>query len=222
MRRLILAVAVAALSPGAIAGAAGAAEPPPPYEGGMNFPAIQGPADPEEYPWEVRLEEGQVLEAADDRHAVVRWEGGQVAFTITAEPAHDASGATVPTTLAVSAGNVVTLTVHHRAGNPAAGGAPFAYPVTAGAGWESGSAAVVVQVPPPAGPVVDPAPALRCVVPNLLGRSLRGTRRQLRRAHCKPGPVRGQRARGAKVVRQYRPVGKTLPAGTEVGVKLIT
>ncbi|HWN73959.1 MAG TPA: hypothetical protein VNN15_09160 [Solirubrobacterales bacterium] len=42
----------------------------------------------------------------------------------------------------------------------------------------------------------------------------------LLRAHCELGPVRGEYRRGAKVVKQYRQAGKTLPADTEVGVKL--
>jgi hypothetical protein len=45
-------------------------------------------------------------------------------------------------------------------------------------------------------------------------------RRALRQAHCTLGPVHGKRGRGAKVLEQYRRVGKLLPAGTAVGVKL--
>ena len=67
--------------------------------------------------------------------------------------AHDAVGKSVPTTLEVSPPNVVTLTVHHRAGNPAAGGAPFTYPIFEGSGWEGGFSTFEVTVPPsePAG-----------------------------------------------------------------------
>lgn len=216
IRRLALAALAVALC--AVAPSLAAAAPYPPYDGVQSFPAIQGHADPEEYSWEVQLEEGQTLESVDDQNAVVRWEGGTVAFTITASAAHDAVGATVPTSLAVSEGNILTLTVHHRAGNPAAGGAPFDYPVVAGEGWEGGFVTHVVTMPAPEAVVAPPTP--RCVVPKLVGKSLRAARRQLRKAHCKLGKVRGERARGAKVVRQYRRPAKELPAGTQVDVKL--
>lgn len=220
MRRLVLAIAAAALSLGVVATAAGAAEPPPPFDGLMTFPAIQGPADPEEFSWEVQVGEGEELRLIDDKHAGVFWvEDDQLARQITAQLAHDADGATVPTTLAVSEGNIVTLTVHHRAGNPAAGGAPFVYPVVAGAGWEGGFQTHIAEVTQPPAPALAPAPA-QCVVPNLVGASLRASRKMLRSAHCSLGPVRGQRTRRAKVVRQYRRPGKVLPPGTGVGVKL--
>ena len=54
----------------------------------------------------------------------------------------------MPTSLSVSEEKIVTLTVHHREGNPAAGGAPFDYPVIAGAGWEGGTEPVIVKGPP--------------------------------------------------------------------------
>jgi hypothetical protein len=214
MRRAVPAVLIAVLF--AVLPSTAAAADYPPYAG-QSFPTIHGPADPEEFSWEVQLEEGQTLEQVDDQHAVVRWESGPEAFTIPATPAHDAIGTTVPTTLAVSEGNVITLTVHHRAGNPAEEGAPFVYPVSAGEGWEGGFATVTVTFPSPE-PVAQPTPS--CVVPNLRGKSLRASRRQLRKANCKLGDVRGEKARGAKVKRQFRRPGKVLPAGTEVSVKL--
>lgn len=192
----------------------------PPYDGGQMFPAIHGPEDPEDYTWEVQLGEEQTLEAVDDQHAVVRYENGSVAFTINAEPAHDATGATVPTTIAVTEPNLFTLTVHHLAGSPAAGGAPFTYPISAGAGWEGGVATVTVTMPPATETSAPPPSAPACLVPDLAGRSLKAARRQLRRADCRLGKVRGERKKGAKVVRQYRKPGKSLPARTEVGVKL--
>lgn len=118
----------------------------PPYEG-MDFPAIHGPSDPEEYSWAVTLGPGQQLESIDEQHAEVYYEDGTVSFLITAEPAHDATGAAVPTSLSVSAGNVVTLTVHHRAGNPAAAGLPFVYPVSSGPAFKVGEGTVIVQGP---------------------------------------------------------------------------
>lgn len=195
----------------------------PVYEGAQTFPTIHGPADLEEYTWEVQLYEGQTLEQVDDRQAVVRYESGHLAFTIVAEASHDATGAEVPTTIAVTQPNLFTLTVHHRAGNPAAGGTPFDYPVNPGEGWESGFAAVTVdmgtpteQVAPSTVPLVPP-----CIVPDLTDRTLKATRHQLRRAHCGIGEIRGDRRHGARVVKQFRKPGKSLPAGTEVGVKLL-
>jgi hypothetical protein len=206
----------------ALPAAAVAAEPCSPAFGGlMSFHDIRGTDDPEDYCWEVKLGEGEELRQVDDTHAGVFWEDGTQAMTITAEMAHDAEGVSVPTTLVVIGPNLITLTVHHRAGNSAAGGAPFLYPVVAGAGWEGGFHTYTVAMPPPeVGPPTPQVPAPTCVVPDLHGRSRRSARSALRRAGCALGPVRGELHRGAKVVRQYRPAGKALPAGTPVGVKL--
>jgi hypothetical protein len=197
-----------------------AAEPLPPYDGSMSFPNIQGPDGPEEFSWAVKLDDEDELRAIDGTHAGIYWVGTEtLAMTITAGLAHAADGANVPTTLAVTQPNVITLTVHHRAGNPAAGGAPFDYPVVAGSGWEGG-----IQVHTVVGPPTEQATApstLRCTVPDLFGRTLKGARRQLRRSHCGIGEVRGDHRRSARVVKQFRKPGKSLPAGTEVGVKLL-
>jgi len=213
---------VAAVFASASVVAASAEEPIPPFDGGMSFQAIQGPDGPEEFSWAVKLDEEQELRAIDDTHAGVYWVGTEtLAVTITAVLAHAADGANVPTTLAVTQPNVITLTVHHRAGNPAAGGAPFDYPVTAGAGWEGGFQQYTVVMPPPTEQAIKPPVPVVCSVPYLSGLTLKATRRQLRRSHCKLGEVRGQRSRGARVVRQFRRPGRELSAGTEVGVKLL-
>src|SRR5690242_14642539 len=94
----------------------------PVYDGGQMFPTIAGPEDPEEYAWEVQLDEEQTLELIDDQLAAVRSKTGAVAFEIQAEPAHDAEGKAVPTALAVTEPNIITLTVHHK-------GASFHYPI---------------------------------------------------------------------------------------------
>jgi len=49
---------------------------------------------------------------------------------------------------------------------------------------------------------------------------VKAARRALLLAGCELGPIRGQRRRGARIVKQYRPAFKTLPAGTAVGVRL--
>lgn len=187
---------------------------------GMGFPTIYDSEGPEEFSWEVQLTGEQTLEQVDDQHAEVRWGGGETAFTITATPAHDATGANVPTTLVVTEPNIVTLTVHHRAGNPAAGGAPFVYPINQGSGWKGGFATVAVEMPPPTEQSIAPPP-LRCIVPDLGGRTVRASLRQLRRANCALGEVRGERSKGARVVRQFRKPGRSLPVGTAVDVKVL-
>jgi hypothetical protein len=224
VRRLVLPALAVALLVG-VAPAAAAAEPCPPYPGMQNFPAIHGPEEPENFCWEVSLGEDQELRQIDAWHAGVYWVPDEVlAMHINAPAAHDAEGVAVPTTLAVVGENLITLTVHHRAGNPAAGGAPFTYPVVAGVGWEGGFKTYPVEMPPPevtttAPPAEQPATPL-CEVPALRGKTVRGARRALRRAHCELGPVRGERTRGARVAKQYQPGGKLLPTETAVGVKL--
>ena len=136
-------------------------------------------------------------------------------LTVLAAKAHDAEGATTPTTLSVTQPNVIILTVHHRDGNPAAGGAPFDYPVTEGAGWEGGFQTTQVVMPP----AELPPPAPVCVVPDLTGRTLRASRRMLHSAHCELGQVRGERSRRVRVAKQYRQVGRVLPVWTSVDVK---
>jgi beta-lactam-binding protein with PASTA domain len=59
-----------------------------------------------------------------------------------------------------------------------------------------------------------------CVVPKLSGRKLKGARKGLAASHCKLGKV-VRKGRGAKhVVAQSPKAGKTLPAGSAVGVTL--
>jgi PASTA domain-containing protein len=200
--------------------ATAAAEPLPPYDGTMTFQSIEGPDGPEDFSWEVKLDEEVELREIDNTHAGVYWVGTEtLAMTITAQLAHDAVGTNVPTTLAVTQPNIVTLTVHHRSGNPTAGGAPFDYPVIAGAGWEGGFQQHTVDMGPPTEQAPTP-PVPRCTVPDLTGRTLKAARRHLRRSHCGLGEVRGERSRGARVLKQFRQPGKSLPAGTEVDVKL--
>lgn len=237
MRRLSISAAATLAVVSALPGPVGAA--PPTFDGSLSFPVIEGPSDPEAYSWEVVLGEGQELKSIDDRHAAVYYDDEHIASSITAEPAHDASGSSVPTSLAVSAGNVLTLTVHHREGNPLAEGQPFDYPVTQGQGWvEIGGGTVVVapldddewrklreqierantaaQLPP-----MPPSP--RCHVPDLSGRSLRASRRLLRNAHCtvrQVGTRKGATARTGRVVKQSPRPGATRAKGAGVSVVL--
>lgn len=189
----------------------------PEYGGAMAFQTIHDPTDPEDYSWKIRVLDGQELKLIDDQHAEVVHEEGTRAFLITAELAHDAEGKAVPTSIATTAENVLTLTVHHTAGNPVAGGAPFHYPVIAGAPYEVGYS-TVIESPYPSERVGPPAPA--CVVPDLHGWKLKATRTWLRQAQCGLGKVRGERRLGAKVVKQSRAPGMVLPAGARVAIKL--
>lgn len=199
----------------------------PVFDGAMSFPAITGPEDPEHYSWEVVLGVDQQLRLVDDRHAVA-FNGGDEehpAFTIVATDAHDARGEAVPTTIAVTDGNVITLTVHHRGGNRKANGAPFDYPIVAGRGWEGGFSTTIVEGPPPAstptlhGQVEDQAV---CLVPGLAGRTLAAARRRLKGAGCRLGAVRRQKPGFpvGMVRRQSERPGKTLPIGATVDVML--
>jgi hypothetical protein len=207
----------------------------------MDFPTIKGPADPEEFSWKVELWAGQELLPIDEETAAVYYKDGTVAEEIRAEFAHDATGATVPTSLAVSDGEVVTLSVHHRAGNPAADGAPFDYPISPGLGWEGGFSTVIVTGPKDekelreerelreareeretreAAERTEREPVTICVVPRLRGGSVTVARRKLHAAGCNLGEIRGARSKTAKGVRQYPAPGTARAAGAEVAVKL--
>lgn len=213
---------------------------PPNYDGVMGFAAIHGPSDPEDYSWTVTLGEDQTLELVDDQHAQVLYGDGHSAFGIAAEPAHDAGGATVPTTLAISGGDIITLTVHHRSGNPASSGAPFDYPITAGPGWEGGFHTEIVRGPPDETELREQreraereererevasentVAARTCSVPKLDGMTLRHSARRLKNAGCAIGQVR-RRTGGVgrvHVVGQSPRPGRVVVAGGTVSVTL--
>jgi sugar lactone lactonase YvrE len=124
----------------------------PIYDGDLTFQAIRDASASSEYLWDVSLSEGQYLRALDEEHAEVYNEGGQSAFGVRVIPAHDAVGTAVPTALAVIGPHTVALRVQFKAGNPAAGGAPFVYPIVAGAGWEGGFQTFSFEIPPPEPP----------------------------------------------------------------------
>jgi len=164
------------------------------------------------------LSDEQELKSINDKLAGVYWNDEQLAFAIGAELAHDAEGTNVPTTLAVSEGNVITLTVHHRAGNPLAGDAPLVYPIVAGAGWPGGLRTIIVPLPP--GEL--PAPKL-CLVPKLKHRTLKASKTLLEAGDCKIGAVRKLRdatVRTGKIIKQTPVPGTQLIDGAEVQVTL--
>jgi hypothetical protein len=243
--RDILVLGFSLLSCMLIVGVSGASASLPTYDGSTDFPEIYGPSEPEEFSWEVKLGKEQELRAIDEREAAVFYNDGTRAFVIEAGPAHDADGATVPTTIQVSGENVITLIVHHREGNPAAGGAPFVYPVNYGEGWEGGFSTVVVKGPPDEQELREererqerasrerqeeeqqPAAgqAKQCQVPRLRGVTLAGARRRLRRADCDLGSItraRGVRAKAGRVIGQTEAPGSSLEPHARIGVRFGT
>jgi hypothetical protein len=221
-----------------VAGVANA-DPLPPFGGLMSFPEIKGPSDPQDFSWQVILSEDQALEQLDDETALVYYKPGhEPALTITAEPAHDAVGTNVPTTLAISEVNVITLTVHHHDGNPLEEGAPFAYPILAGPGWEGGFQTVVVIGPPDEAELralrelhereareatFRQEEAEACIVPKLKGKSLKAAKAQLRLAHCRPGTLsakHGKRSGSARIIRERPRSGAVLSPGSAVDLTL--
>lgn len=197
-------------------------------DGGFIFLAITGPEAPEEYPFRVSLGEDQELAQLTPSEVGVKYATGMMSFILHAEQAHDAEGVAVPVTLAVTGEDLVTWTIHYRAGNPAAGGAPFVYPITGGPGWEGGFHTSVVEMNGPKPPTTEPppapsSPAPTCTVPSLHGFGLPTVKKLLRGADCGVGQVR--LARGAtkgksKVVKQFEPPGTKLAPGAPVAVKL--
>lgn len=204
---------------------------------GFYLPQITSVAGFEEYPIEMELGAKQQLHQIDEHEIAVEYTSGHLAFMVTDPLAHDAVGAAVPTSIVVSGSDVVTILVHHRAGNPAGGGAPFAYPITEGEGWEGGlRPPILIAGPPdeaelraaataPTSPTstVVPPPAPACTVPSLRGLSLHATKARLAAAGCSIGAVHlapGATDGTGRVVKQFRAVGIQIPGGVPVAVKL--
>lgn len=124
-------------------------------DGGMIFQAIRDDSAPEEYSYQINLGEEQELRQIDPQHVGV-YAAGNLAMTISATPASDAIGTEVPTTLRISREEVLTLTVHYKAGD---NGVPFVYPVMAGTGWEGGYRTILDEMRNPlgeSGPLEEP------------------------------------------------------------------
>jgi hypothetical protein len=197
-----------------------AAETLPRFDGSLDFPTIRDASAPEEYPFEVELLPGEALVQLSESAAQVVYGEKIVMETIDASPARDSSGVRVPTTLKVTAPNIVTEIVHHQASDPASGGVSFAYPINAGEPFTTGTSTVTVVTP---APTPTPTPAPRCRVPLVVGLGRRAAATKLRAAHCTLGKVR--RAHGAtpskgKVVKQFHAAGTELEPGAPVAIKL--
>jgi beta-lactam-binding protein with PASTA domain len=59
-----------------------------------------------------------------------------------------------------------------------------------------------------------------CVVPKPKGKSLKADRKELEKAGCKLGRIRGEKSKSAKVKQQSPKPGKALAPGSKVNVKL--
>src|SRR3954447_23935071 len=129
-------------------GLVAAEEAIPEFDGTMPFVQIEDAQGPEEFTWRVSLGPDQGLEELSGQKARVFYisDGGD-AVTIDVGQAHDANGATVPTSLHVTQPDLITLTVHHRDGSPESGSS-FRYLVIAGSGWQLGTAEPQIIVPP--------------------------------------------------------------------------
>jgi PASTA domain len=224
----LLASLSVAVAPAAAAEEGNAAPLRPVSEGGLSIPVITGPNAPEEYPVQYEnLIQGVRFRQVSEQLIAVEYLGrGNADWKIEALPAYAADGAAVPTSIRLSGsekGYVVTMIVHHRAGNPAAGGAPFVYPIQ-GSGREGGYFTGAVEVKPtPAAEPIAAAPLAPCKVPSLHGLSLKAAKARLRAAHCAIGTVRISApitADTGKVVKQFRAAGTNFPGGTAVAVKL--
>lgn len=224
---LLVALALAAAPAGADTGDSAPIRPMP--EWGPGFPEITGPGDPEEYPFQLRpAAAGARFQQVSGQEIIAEFIEGEseVRAWFRAEPAHDADGATVPTALTLSEdeeGPVITLIVYFHAGNPADGGAPFAFPITSGRGWEGGFQTIVVEMNNPTPPPAEPPPAPICAVPSLHGLGLHAAESRLRAHHCAIGRIRlapgATLARGT-VTKQFKPAGSRMVAGARVAVKL--
>lgn len=117
----------------------------PLYDGALTYGIIRSVESPEQFSWTVELLAGETLTQLDAQHAEVFMEGHPV-LGISAEPAHDAVGTVVPSSLSVS-GDVVTLTIKHRPSTELP--ASYVYPIMAGAGWQGGFQVFPVDGPPP-------------------------------------------------------------------------
>jgi hypothetical protein len=216
----MICVAIAALG---ISVTSAAAVEMPKYDGSLEFPTIHGPTAPEEYPFRVELQPEETLTQLNKTEAEVVYEGLIVMGRIKAMPAHDNTGTAVPTSLSVTAPDIVTEIVHHQPSDPASGGASFAYPITAGEPFTPGPSTVTVVVPM-VNPLGEPVAAkTTCTVPALRGLGLRGAKNKLRAAHCGIGEVHlaaGATAAKGKVVKQFRAAGTELAAGAPVAVKV--
>jgi hypothetical protein len=132
----------------------------PIFDGVMNFQAIRAITAPESYSWQVELGSGQYLEQVSEQNAVqLYYEDGTPAMLISAEQAHDATGAVVPTTLEKTGPDEITLHVKHK-------GSSYVYPIMAGPSFEVGYQATVITQPIIEGPPHEEGPTAEEILNN--------------------------------------------------------
>lgn len=112
----------------------------PEYNGAQMFTTIRAASAPEAYEWRLKLRFGQYLVQANPQQVEVKWGNGETAFLVSAEPAHDALGKELPTTLSIINATDIALNVPHR-------NQGYTYPVSAGKSYETGYAMVTVFIP---------------------------------------------------------------------------
>jgi sugar lactone lactonase YvrE len=113
----------------------------PEYNGLQMFTTIREYNAPTSYGWHVNLNPGQYLVQVNEAAIEVHSKTGAVAWLISAEFAHDATGKPVETSLSLSGTSDFDLTVQHRV-------VGVTYPVSAGSSYETGYAMVTVWTPP--------------------------------------------------------------------------
>lgn len=88
----------------AVSASAAMGETCPEYVGGYMSTTIHSATDPEDYCWKVTtLNEGQTLEQVNDQQILVRSnKTGATVWQINAQPARDAEGTAVPTSIALT------------------------------------------------------------------------------------------------------------------------
>lgn len=190
----------------------------PPYGGMMSFPRIISSSSPEDYSWRVELGEEMELKSIDESEAGVFFSDGTMAMSIWAPSLHDDAGSPVPTSLSVTPPDTITFSVHHLAGNPAAGGAPFVYPISDREKLDTTYTPVIDP-----NPTTEPPPPPTCHVPRLRNESLKAARKKLEGAHCALGRVKrggGRPVMAGRVVKQFPRRGAELAAGGTVSVRL--
>jgi len=104
----------------------------PVYNGIMSLTAIRDATAPEKFAWQIEIGAGQYLKQMTAQNVELYYEDGTPAMMISAEPAHDAVGNEIVTTLEKTGSDEVTLTVPHQKTTG------IVYPVVSGPGFKVG------------------------------------------------------------------------------------
>lgn len=193
------------------------------------------PTGAETLAWTPPLAEGATLAPTNSQSQL------EIGFNADVQPA-PALASMFPTSGPAGGGTSVTISGHDFSGATAVmfGSTPASsykvesdYQITATSPAGSGTVDIVVITPggqTPAVPaskftfVAPPAPPApveaHCVVPNLVGKTLKASRKALKKADCALGKVRGSKAKSARVKKQAPKPGTVRAAGAKVNVTL--